>query len=40
MKSLVNDLLRQNLGLFATLAAARGILLDPGHATLRKTASP
>ena len=40
MKSFVNDLLDQCLGLLGAFATARGILLNPGNATLRKTASP
>ena len=40
MKGFVNDLLDQSLGLFGAFATARGILLDPGNATLRKSASP
>jgi hypothetical protein len=40
MQGFVNNLLDQGLGLLGTLAAARGILLNPGNATLRKTASP
>jgi hypothetical protein len=40
MKGFVNNLLDQNLGLFGAFATARGILLNPGNATLRKTASP
>ena len=40
MKCFVNNLLDECLGLFGAFATARGILLDPGDATLRKTASP
>lgn len=40
MKSLVNDLLRECLGLFAALATARRIFLDAGNAALRKPAAP
>jgi hypothetical protein len=40
MKSFVNNLPGQSFGLFAAFAAAGGILLNPGHPTLRKTASP
>jgi hypothetical protein len=40
MQGFVNYLLNQNLGLFGASATARGILLNPGDATLRETASP
>ena len=40
MKGLVNNLLDQCLGLIGAFATARGILLNPGNATLRKTVSP
>ena len=40
MQGFVNDLLDQSLGLLGAFATARGILLDPGDATLRKAASP
>jgi len=40
MKSLVNDLLDEKLGGQGTFAAARGVLLNPRDATLRKAASP
>ena len=40
MQGFVNYLLNQNLGLFGASATARGILLNPGNATLRKAASP
>jgi hypothetical protein len=40
MKGFVNDLLDQCLGLWGAFATARGVLLNPGNATLRKTASP
>jgi hypothetical protein len=40
MKGFVNNLLDQNLGLLRAFASTRGILLNPGKATLRKTASP
>jgi hypothetical protein len=40
MKGFMNNLLDQGLGHFGAFATARGILLNPGNATLRKTASP
>jgi hypothetical protein len=40
MKGFVNYLLNQILGLFSASATARGILLNPGNAAQRETASP
>jgi hypothetical protein len=40
MNGFVKDLLDQSLGLWGAFATARGILLNPGNALLRKTASP